>query len=526
MRSRLNLRQRRTGNRSRSLGQSLVEFGLVLPVLLLIFAAAADFGRIFYGYVALENAVKEGAIYGARYPLCDDASLVCPDPDNVTWRVQEEAKTVRNPDGSKITPTVQCIDAATGTPHPVSECAEGDTYVVTASYSINLMTPILSSIFGSGYTVTSRSTATVFNEAFDPTAGAAPTKLVSASTARNAAEIRTKCIEPDPTGSPDYFRSPCVDTTVPEGTTLVQLTFRPGDTINYKLFVRNNGGTNLTSVTLADSQGWPAASGSCPARPTSMPVSGATYVCEYSRTAGSVTGTGDSSDFQNILTVDALEIIPTSDGATVTIERPPADLRVLKFVSPYKEGVDGDGSLAGSPTFGNSQSLEAYRESGDASVWYKVIVTNQGGRTAQNINITDTLGGLPFGQNNANAVCDNEPNNLAVGARFECRYRVTHSSDGTIVNTAAATADNVTPDATDDSSVTVRVDSCSGGNKVVPVLIGLDKAAAQARWSSAGFTGAMSTWSGSNSDPTKAQNVLALQCLPPTTTITIFRSNT
>ena len=36
----------------RQRGQALAEFALVVPVLLLMFAAAADFGRAFYAYVA------------------------------------------------------------------------------------------------------------------------------------------------------------------------------------------------------------------------------------------------------------------------------------------------------------------------------------------------------------------------------------------------------------------------------------------------------------------------------------------
>ena len=62
--------------RDRSRGQSVVEFALVLPILLLLLAATIDFGRLFYAYVAVENAAKEGALYGARSPLCDDATNV------------------------------------------------------------------------------------------------------------------------------------------------------------------------------------------------------------------------------------------------------------------------------------------------------------------------------------------------------------------------------------------------------------------------------------------------------------------
>ena len=62
-------------------GQSVVEFALVLPILLLVLAAAIDLGRFSYAYVAVQNAAKEGAFYGARSPLCDDnANPACADP--------------------------------------------------------------------------------------------------------------------------------------------------------------------------------------------------------------------------------------------------------------------------------------------------------------------------------------------------------------------------------------------------------------------------------------------------------------
>src|SRR5262245_15953730 len=59
----------RARRRARSRGQALVELALVTPLLLLLFAAAADLGRAFYAYVAVENAAKEGALFGSRTPL-------------------------------------------------------------------------------------------------------------------------------------------------------------------------------------------------------------------------------------------------------------------------------------------------------------------------------------------------------------------------------------------------------------------------------------------------------------------------
>jgi Flp pilus assembly protein TadG len=53
----------------RSLGQSLVETAIVLPILLLLLAAVVDFGRAFDASIVLTNACREGARYAVnRYP--------------------------------------------------------------------------------------------------------------------------------------------------------------------------------------------------------------------------------------------------------------------------------------------------------------------------------------------------------------------------------------------------------------------------------------------------------------------------
>jgi hypothetical protein len=48
-------------SRRPSAGQSLAEFALVLPVLLLLFMGILDFGRAVYAYNTLSNAAREGA---------------------------------------------------------------------------------------------------------------------------------------------------------------------------------------------------------------------------------------------------------------------------------------------------------------------------------------------------------------------------------------------------------------------------------------------------------------------------------
>jgi Flp pilus assembly protein TadG len=45
-------------------GQSMIEFALILPVLVLVIAGIFDLGRAFYSSITITNAAREGARYG------------------------------------------------------------------------------------------------------------------------------------------------------------------------------------------------------------------------------------------------------------------------------------------------------------------------------------------------------------------------------------------------------------------------------------------------------------------------------
>lgn len=54
--------------RSRSRGQSIVELGLALPLLLLLVLGTVDIGRAFFDYIQMRDGAFEGVRYGARIP--------------------------------------------------------------------------------------------------------------------------------------------------------------------------------------------------------------------------------------------------------------------------------------------------------------------------------------------------------------------------------------------------------------------------------------------------------------------------
>jgi len=53
----------------------LTELAVVMPMLLLILLGTIDLGQMFFGYIEMRNAVREGTAYAARNPA-DTAGAV------------------------------------------------------------------------------------------------------------------------------------------------------------------------------------------------------------------------------------------------------------------------------------------------------------------------------------------------------------------------------------------------------------------------------------------------------------------
>lgn len=75
---------------SRERGQSLVEFAVILPLLLLIVLGTVDLGMGFKTYIALTNAAREGVRWISIHPS---------DQDGAEARIAEEAERVGLEDG-------------------------------------------------------------------------------------------------------------------------------------------------------------------------------------------------------------------------------------------------------------------------------------------------------------------------------------------------------------------------------------------------------------------------------------------
>jgi Flp pilus assembly protein TadG len=100
------------------LGQSLVEFSLVLPIMLLLLFALVDFGRAFHTWLVVTNSAREGA---------RAASVQKPEAD-IRARINQTAGSL---DTSKLTIQLTNVQGPRGT-----------TVEVDLTYAFQYVTPI------------------------------------------------------------------------------------------------------------------------------------------------------------------------------------------------------------------------------------------------------------------------------------------------------------------------------------------------------------------------------------------------
>lgn len=159
---------RRSNHRTKSAGQSLVEFGLVLPVFLLLVLVAVDFGRLYFTTIQLSNAVREAANYGASQPDDPGGMLARANTErNAQSQTGQQdvlaypanlSTSCANPGGTPIS----CADAPGGP-------GAGNTLSVTLDVPFQFITPLIGNFFGDSLNITTSATVAVIGLAPDPT---------------------------------------------------------------------------------------------------------------------------------------------------------------------------------------------------------------------------------------------------------------------------------------------------------------------------------------------------------------------
>lgn len=518
--------------RHRSRGQSMVEFALVLPIMLFLMAIAVDFGRLFYAYVAVQNAAKEGALYGSRYPLCDDSSNVaCPDPINVLWHVENEATNLRSGGTSLLNTTVACRSPLGVLRAPINDCVNGDTYIVSVSYDFGLITPILSSVLPSNFTLAATQQAKVIGDAFDPS-GLEALIFANTSNSDNAATISTDCTPADSASSPGFYYAPCQD-----ALNVNQfLQFQEDKTITFKVRIRNSGKIALTSLTYAYEVNGspittPAGCSGGSSLPTSMAKGAAPAYCTFTLPA-TPTGTGVDDLSVAIFAqglASGVATGATNGGATVRVIPRPKFTVNLKAAS-YRKGGDGAGTsgVASYPT--GDLTLQRQDSAADTTLqsptgWLLLTVFNSGG-PADNFAVSITRNGSTVSLPGDCVV----PATLDTGDRFACILPQSFAGAAATVNFAAGATATNSQVVAGQQAVRVITQNCDATKRVMPNLVdtltpSADKtnktlADAQAAWTASTITGELTLIPNAGTNFVLDQDKRAYSCVDPDTDVT------
>jgi PKD repeat protein len=158
-------------DRESSRGQSLAEFALVVPVLMLILLIAVDFGRIYLGYINLQQMARVAAGFAAEHAsswdipdspdkaadrskyqalIANEAALInCVLPDDGSGNVQVPDPAF--PGGFEIGDPVQIqLDCQFGVLTPVISQIVGDQVRVSASSTYPVKEGAVASVPGGG----------------------------------------------------------------------------------------------------------------------------------------------------------------------------------------------------------------------------------------------------------------------------------------------------------------------------------------------------------------------------------------
>ena len=121
--------------RERSRGQSVVEFALILPIMLLLTLIALDFGRVYLGYINLQNMARIAANFAANSP---NAWGGAPNATQTKYKNQILA------DASATNCALPTVPPPTFTDtNGVGGIGLGDTVTVRISCTLGVITPFI-----------------------------------------------------------------------------------------------------------------------------------------------------------------------------------------------------------------------------------------------------------------------------------------------------------------------------------------------------------------------------------------------
>jgi beta-lactam-binding protein with PASTA domain len=151
-------------HRKISRGQALVEFALILPLLILLLLMTIDLGRVFFGWVALNNATRIGANEAAKNP---DSWASGAGDAGYYLKMSRDLEAINcdaDVDNDGVVDSADLPDPifAERTGDPLNHYEAGDLVTVTLHCDFGLLTPLVGAIVGDPLVIGATSTFMVF----------------------------------------------------------------------------------------------------------------------------------------------------------------------------------------------------------------------------------------------------------------------------------------------------------------------------------------------------------------------------
>src|SRR5262245_29902548 len=129
----------RSPRRRRSLGQGLVEFALVLPILMLVLLITLYFARLFMSYITLTNVTRVAANYGSTAPGMFGGAGPYTAYDALVAHESAGLNCDLQPDAAANNPPIPTFPNGTGL---------SGTSRVEMACKFHLLTPLINNFFG------------------------------------------------------------------------------------------------------------------------------------------------------------------------------------------------------------------------------------------------------------------------------------------------------------------------------------------------------------------------------------------
>lgn len=338
-------------NKKRTPAQSMVEFALVLPVLLLVVVGLIEFGRMIFIYSSITSATRSAARYGSATGL-DQTGTVQRYRDCAGIRTAAQNMTFISPLANENIvieydhgPGTAAFDTCDGNMDNNVNVSNNDRITVRiVNYCITPITPIIAPFFpetngcaGINFNGAQSSRTYLVSiaiqgqepEAPPPPPPPPPTRTSIPTRTPTATSIATATNTPPPTNTPTPTSTPTHNLTIRKVLNNYDDndssgTYSVGDTLHFTITVKNTGPNPLTNVVISDPKLIPS-SQTCPsvALDGACILTGSHTITLAEANAGSFYNTATVSD-NNVCTSPSANC---RDSIIIPIPPPACDLQ-------------------------------------------------------------------------------------------------------------------------------------------------------------------------------------------------------